>query len=255
MGTSNGGRRTTLAVEVERRLRERAAHLGSRIRAMRTRRRWTQRELGRRAELGRLVIGRLERAEGVLDANRLERVAFAFGVPLAVSFDRDPADEVPAAGHLEMQEIVLRHARSAGWDRGFELPTRPADPWHSADVALSSDRHQVAIDAECWNTFGDIGGAVRSGRRKLVELAALAVARWGSAGTAALVWVVRDTERNRQVMRRYPEVFSTHFTGPSRAWVETLTKGAPPPSGPGLVWCETSTGRLRAWNRPGMRSS
>lgn len=217
---------------------------------MRARRKWSQRELARRADLGRLVIGRAERGVGSLDIGTLERLSIAFGVSLAMGFDRDVRADVADAGHLAIQEIVLRTGRAAGYDEThFELPTRPNEPWRSADVALGSERWMRAIEVECWNTFGDVGAAARSSRRKLAEVEQLAVGRWGPEARAGLVWVVRESVRNRALISRYPEVFGSFLTGSSRAWVAALTTGTEPPRAPGLVWCDTSTGSLHAWHR------
>lgn len=196
-----------------------------------------------------MVISRLERGEGALDIESLDRIGLALEVPLAVGFDRDTHNDVADRGHLAMQELVLRVTRGAGFVRQFEMPTRPSEPWRSSDVGLGMDARRLAIDAECWNTFGDVGAATRSSRRKLVELEHLAVATWGASARARLVWIVRETSRNRALINRYPEVFTSLFTGSSRAWVATLTTGSEPPDGPGLVWCDLATRRLHAWNR------
>jgi transcriptional regulator with XRE-family HTH domain len=245
-----GLRRPAIVVEAERRQLERRARLGTEIQGMRRRRRWAQAELGRRIGAGRMVIGRLERGQGHLDLEILERIGIAFGVPLAVGFDRDVQQDVADAGHLGMQELVLRVTRGHGWTRQFEMPTRPSDPWRSSDVGLGDEQRRTAIDAECWNTFGDLGAATRSSRRKVAELEQLALARWGEGAQARLVWIVRETARNRALVNRYPEVFASTFTGSSRAWVAALTTGSEPPDEPGLVWCDLATGRLHAWNRP-----
>lgn len=245
-----GIRRSAIAVEVERRQQERRAKLGGEIKALRLRRRWTQVEFGRRAGIGRMVVSRLERAEGPLGLETLDRIGLALGVPLAVGFDRGSNHEIADAGHLALQELLLRVTRGAGFSRQFEMPTRPNEPWRSSDVGLALARRRRAIDVECWNTFGDVGAAVRSSRRKLVELEQLAVAKWGEGARACLVWVVHETTRNRALVNRYPEVFASIFTGSSRAWVAALTTGSEPPDAPGLVWCDLATGRLHGWNRP-----
>lgn len=196
-----------------------------------------------------MVISRVERGANPLEIEALDRIGLAFGVPLAVGFDRDLLDDVADAGHLAMQELVLRVTRGPGFERQFEMSTRPNEPWRSSDVGLALDKRQLAIDVECWNTFGDVGSATRSSRRKLADLQQLAVARWGENARAGLVWVVRETAANRALINRYPEVFASLFTGSSRAWVATLTTGSEPPDGPGLVWCDLATGRLHAWNR------
>jgi transcriptional regulator with XRE-family HTH domain len=244
-------RRSAVVVEAERRLQERRARIGADIKAMRARRRWTQNQLAVRADLGRQVVGRLELGQRPLDVKTLERIAVALGVPLAIGFDRDLREDIADAGHLAIQEVVLRLARSAGYSRAFELPTRPNEPWRSADVALGSEDHRRAIEVECWNTFGDVGAAVRSSRRKVIEIEQLALARWGADASARLVWVVRDTARNRALINRYPEVFASMFTGSSDAWVKALTTGSAPPDDPGLVWCDIARGRLHAWHRRG----
>jgi transcriptional regulator with XRE-family HTH domain len=244
-----GIRRSAIVVEAKRRARERGARIGGEIRAMRSRRKWTQAEIGLRTGLGRMTISRLERGDGPLDLETLDRVGLALGVPLAVGFDRDTHD-VADAGHLAMQELVLGITRGCGFVRQFEMPTRPSEPWRSADLGLASDARRLAIDAECWNTFGDVGAAARSSRRKLVELEELAVARWGERARARLVWIVRETARNRALIHRYPQVFASLFTGSSRGWVATLTTGSEPPEAPGLLWCDLASGRLHAWNRP-----
>ena len=244
-----GTRRTGLDLSAALRLRERQVKVGAQVKAMRTRRRWTQRQLAAAAGVGRMVVGRIERGETAIDLDLLERLAIALGVTLTVSFGRDPREEVADAGHLEMQELVLRLGRAAGFTVRFELPTRPSEPWRSIDVALGSERQRVAIDVECWNTIGDVGAGSRSSARKVAELEQAAVARWGGKARAALVWVVRDTARNRTLLARYPEVFATQFPGSSRAWVAALTAGGAVPSEPGLVRCNPRRGRLAAWRR------
>ena len=216
---------------------------------MRLRRGWTQRQLASHADVGRLVIGRIERGEGPLDVETLDRLGVALGVPLAVRFDRDIHEAPADAGHLEIQELILRIGRHGGYETGLELATRPNDPWRSIDVVLSLPRLRRAVACECWNTFGDIGAAVRASQRKRAELDQLVAGRWGEGAQAGLVWVVRDTARNRELMRRYQETFSTAFPGSSQGWVTALTTGSEPPAEPGLVWADTSTGRLHAWHR------
>jgi transcriptional regulator with XRE-family HTH domain len=244
-----GIRRGAVEVEAARRWAARRAKLGADIKAVRLRRRWSQADMGRRARLGRGVIARLEQGVGRFDLEVLERLAIVMGVPLNVSLGRDPREDVADAGHLAMQELLLRLGRRTGFDRQFEVATRPSEPWRSADVVLGSDARRTFIHQECWNTFGDLGAAARSSTRKLAELEQLAVAKWGAEGRAALVWVVRDTARNRALVARYPEVFATRFPGSSRRWVEALTQGGPIPTEPGLVWCDPRRGELRAWRR------
>lgn len=245
-----GIRRPKLAIEVERRVREQQARIGGEIQAMRERRGWTRIQLAARANLGRMVVGRIERGVANPDLDALQRIALALGRPLVVSFGgRDPEETTTDAGHLAIQELVLRVGRTAGYTGAFELTTRPAEPWRSVDVGLASPARRQLIQVECWNTIGDVGVAARSSTRKLAEVQDLAVARWGTEGSAGLVWVVRSTKRNRALIARYPEVFSSRFPGSSGRWVEALVHGTPPPTEPGLVWCDVAATRLFAWRR------
>jgi transcriptional regulator with XRE-family HTH domain len=225
------------------------ARLGGQVKAMRKRRRWSQADLATRADVGRMVIGRAERAAGSVELETLERIALVLEVPLTVGFGRDGLEDVADAGHLAVQEIVLRIGRANGFGGQFELPTRPNEPWRSVDVVLGSEPRRLAVAVECWNTIGDLGAATRSSRRKAAEVQDLATGRWGAEGRAGLVWVVRETTRNRALVARYPEIFGSAFAGSSRPWLAALTAGAEPPTAPGLVWCDVATSRLHAWYR------
>jgi hypothetical protein len=197
-----------------------------------------------------MIVNRVERGVGPIDLDGLERIGIALGVSLTVSFARDPKGDVADAGHLALQELVLRLGRARGFSGGFELPTRPAEPWRSIDVVLRSEEAHRMICIECWNTFGDIGAAVRTSTRKAAELEQLAVGRWGAEARVGLVWVVRATARNRALLARYPEVFSSSFPGSSRDWVAALTEGGEMPAESGLVWSDPGATRIFAWRRP-----
>lgn len=245
-----GVRRPQRALDLDRRNRQLLARIGSEIQAMRERRGWTRIELAQRAGLGRMVESRIERGIGNPDLDALQRIAIALDRPLVISFGgRDPSEPPADAGHLAIQELVLRLGRAAGYTGTFELQTRPAEPLRSADVGLASDMLRRLIEVECWNTIGDVGAAARSSARKLAELEDLAMARWGDGSSTGLVWVVRATARNRALLARYPEVFASRFPGSSRGWVAALTTGSKPPSEPGLVWCDVGAMRLFAWRR------
>ena len=103
--------------------------------------------------------------------------------------------------------------------------------------------------AEVWNTIGDVGAGQRSFHQKLA--AAEEMAGWldGGGYTVHGVWIVRATRRNRDLVRRYPEVFAAALPGSSRAWVAALTRGDAPPTEPGLVWCDVRATRLFEWRR------
>jgi len=246
-----GARRTKLSVEADRRNREQLARAGGDLRRQRIQRRWTQQRVGDRAGVGRMVVGRIERGLGggvTLDA--WQRVALAVESPLIIRLQRDLDGETADVAHLRMQELVLKLGRRAGYRGAFELSTRPAESWRSSDAGLRDDVRRRLVLVECWNTIGDVGAAARSSARKRTEAETLATALWGTAEhVISAVWVVRSTGRNRNLVARYPEVFAARFPASSAAWVAALQTGSPPPTEPGLVWCDLGATRIFAWRR------
>jgi transcriptional regulator with XRE-family HTH domain len=244
-------KRPELAADARRRNFDQLAGLGGSLEEARRRRRWTQEQLGRRAGVSRGSVSRIERGLGggqTLDT--WQRLALAAGTPMVVRLQRDPLEDTADAGHLAMQELVLRLGRRIGFHRSFELATRSAEPWRSTDVGLRDDRGRRLWLIECWNSIGDIGAGARSSTRKIAEAGAYAIAvRGEEAYRVASCWVLRDTRRNRELVRRYPEVFAARFPGSSRAWVEALTTGAEAAVEPGLVWCDRDATRDFPWRR------
>lgn len=246
-------KRPELRAEAARRNREQLARLGALTRAARRRRHLTQLDLGRLAGISQATISQLERGlGGTLSLDLWQRVAVVLDCPLRLDFEPDRREDVADAGHLGIQELVLRLARENGLRRSFELATRPPDPSRSVDVGLRDDSHHLLVLAECWNTIGDLGAAARATNRKAAELEALAAALGGERPyRVRVVWVVRATRRNRELVRRYPEIFATRFPGSSYGWAWALRHGREPPGEPGLIWCDVAATRTFAWRRPG----
>ena len=211
----------------------------------------TQAALGGLIGVSQSTISLMECGKGgSLSLDVWQRAFVALDRPLRLDMPHDRLDEPLDAGHLLVQELVLRLARVAGYRSTFELPTRPRDPRHSADVGLRHDHRPVLALAESWNLMGDIGAAARSTNRKLAEAEQLAVALGGDRPyRVAGCWVVRATRRNRNLVARYPEGFATRFPGSSVGWVRAITTGTTPPSEPGLIWCDVSGTRLFLWRR------
>lgn len=254
-------KRPELAAQATRINLEQLARLGGDLRAARLRRRLTQEQVGDRAGLSRSAISTIERGLGgshTLDA--WQRLGLAVDRPLRVELRRDGHEEPADAGHLAIQELVMRLGRRNGYGGTFELPTRPSDPSRSTDVCLRDDRARLLVLIECWNTFGDVGAAVRSTNRKIAEAAELAIAIGGERPhRVAACWVVRDVERNRRLLARYPELFASRFPGSSTLWARALggsvstpiTLRHEPPEELGLVWCDARALRLFPWRRSG----
>lgn len=187
---------------------------------------------------------------GSLSLDVWQRLFVGLGRRLIVEAGRDPIGEPVDAGHLKIQELVLRLGRGAGYQGLFELATRPLDPTRSTDACLRSDAARRLLLIECWNTITDIGAAVRSTDRKLREVAELSVVVGADRPySVAGCWVVRATARNRELVRRYPEVFAARFPGASEGWARAITRGEAPPLKPGIIWCDVGATRLFAWRR------
>jgi transcriptional regulator with XRE-family HTH domain len=243
--------RTRSAVVGRQRARAAANSLGDEIRASRLRRNLTQLSLAAKTGVSRSQIAKVEtgRGHGVRAAEWFA-LADALGRFLRFEFARDPLEAPADAGHLDIQQLVLRTAQQAGFDdRRVEMPGRTGNRW--TDVAIVQRSARVLVLIECVNTFGDVGAGFRSGDRKLADARDLAVALAGD-GTPFEVgscWVVRDSARNRELVARYRQLFESRFPGSSIGWVLSLTKGEPLPTEPGLVWCDSRATRLFAWRR------
>ena len=248
-------RRRTRSTELERETARRTATissaLGREVRSGRRTRHLTQASLGVRIDRCQSEVSEIERGQGErIPLETWMAIGAALDRPLAVAFSRPlheprtPAD----AGHLQIQEHLLRLARATGRPGTFELPTRPTDPLRSTDVGIRDPGRRVRILAECWNTFGDIGAATRATHRKHAE----AAATWPE-DRIATVWVVRTSAANRSLLARYPHIIDAAFQGSSRRWIRALIGGDEPPMEPGLVWFDPATDRLTEWRRATMR--
>jgi transcriptional regulator with XRE-family HTH domain len=230
-----------------------AEALGRAVRAGRVPLHLTQAQLGARVGVHQSEISRIELGRGrAVPLYLWVALGVALDRPLAIQFTRplDEPREPAGAGHLAMQERLLELARSTGRPATFELPTRPMDPRYSIDVCVRDDRHRVLVIQEAWNTFGDLGAAIRNTTRKAAEAVDLAATiDDGPPYRVATCWIVRSSAANRALIGRYPQVFRSAFSGSSRLWTQAITKGEPPPARPGLVWLDPSTGRVSEWRR------
>jgi transcriptional regulator with XRE-family HTH domain len=244
-------KRPQLLAEAARRNAELMARLGHELRASRRRRRLIQAQLAAIVGVVQSTISQMELGRGgSLSMDVWQRAFAAVDRDLTLVASRDRLDEPADAGHLAMQELVMRLGRGSGYARSFELPTRASDARRSTDVCLRDDRTRRLLLVEVWNTFGDIGAAARSTNRKVAEAEAFAVALVGERPYSVhACWIVRATARNRALVARYPELFESRFPGSSERWRRAIAEGAEPPREPGLVWSDVRATRLVAWRR------
>jgi transcriptional regulator with XRE-family HTH domain len=238
-------------LETQRAADEIVRRMGSAIRSARKRRQITQSRLAEQVGISQSEVSRLELGGGrAVPIATWVAVADAVGLRSRFELARDWQEQPVDAGHLAIQELLLRLSRAIGSTGSFELQIRPNDPARSIDVLIRDDRRRRLIVAEAWNTFGDLGAGARSFDRKLAATRDIAVAIGGGRPYDVHgVWVVRATKRNRELVGRYPAVFAGPFPGSSTRWVRTLINGDPPPAEAGLVWSDVAATRLFPWRR------
>jgi len=232
----------------DREARALAATLGAAVRGGRRRCRLSQAALGRQVGLSQARVSAIERGLGVgVPLSTWVALGLSIGQPLAVGFSRalTPGVEPSDAGHLDLQELAARLVAGHGWRATFELPTRPPDPRHSADLGVRDDAGRRLLVLECWNRFGDLGAAARSSSRKIAEAAGLAAAIGGERPYAVgLCWLIRPTAENRALLARYPSLLRSRFPGSSIGWARALELGTPPPLEPGISWLDPAKRRV-----------
>lgn len=223
-----------------------AAHLGRVIHGARKRIGLTQAQLAARAGIHQSWLGEIERGGGRgVPLGVWVSIGLVIGQPLVVGFSRETSTAPRDAGHLAVQELILRLARDHGVGRAFELATPSLG---SIDVVLRDAHRRLLILIEIWNRLDDVGAARRATNRKVDELRRLEDAS-PEPYAIHVCWVVRATAANRALVARYPNVFETAFPGSSRDWTRTLTTGGVPPLQPGLVWADLGATRLYEWRR------
>jgi transcriptional regulator with XRE-family HTH domain len=220
------------------------ASAGIEVRESRRRRRLTQSALAQRVGISQARLAEIEAGDG--RGAPLEvwfAIAQALGRYLRFEFARDPQADVADAGHLAIQELVIRVAKAAGWEVQLEAKSRAWESNHSIDVRLVDRSQSQVVIVECWNTFGELGAAARSSNAKVRDEEQAGQAK------VSLVWVVRDTKANRGLIARYPQAFEARLPGSSQQWLMALTMRSRPPTQPGLIWCDVGSTRLFARRR------
>ena len=244
-----GTKRPQARIQGAARANQAVATAGREVRLSRRRRRLHQKTLAAKVGISQGRLAEIEAGKGTGTPPEVWfALAEALGRYLRFEFARDPLTELVDAGHLRIQELVIRLAKAAGWEASFEARTG-GDSGRSVDVRLIDRRGRRIVIVECWNTFGDLGAANRSSNRKVedAEARAVAIAGDGDQFEVGLCWVVRDTTANRELMNKYGHILEARLPGSSVAWVGALTTpGAPMPKQPGLVWCDNQGTRLFA---------
>lgn len=246
-----GRRRSAAAILAAREASEIRQVIGQAIAAARGRRGWTQAQLAASTGHSQPGISRLERGVAPLEVEDVIRVPRALGLTPRLEHGRDPLDRSADAGHLAIQELLVRLARATADTGLVELPLGTGARSLSVDVCVHRRALGELIVEEAWSRVGDVGAGLRSFDRKLALAAEAGAAFARPPRIVTGVWVVRATRANRELLATYPALFTTRFLGSSRGWVRALTSGAPAPPEPGLVPCDGNASRLFEW-RPAM---
>ena len=248
-------RRTRSQAEADRRSEELAVKLGRMLREDRTRLRMKQREAAARAGIAASTWSQLEVARDarVTLATTGTRAASAVDSSLEAYLQQTSAATQPRdAVHLRHQELVIRTATAGRWQALPEEPIdRDAGSSRSADVLLRrTGNHRTTEYAlvEVWDWFDDVGAALRAWPRRLDAVERLSIKRMVGEQTVPQVggcWVLRSTQRNRQLLSDHGHIFRARFRGSGRAWLAALTDDTHlMPTSPALLWVSVAGTRI-----------
>lgn len=219
----------------------------------------TQAEVGRRSGLAQTSISLMERGMAVgVSLRTWVRAASVVGVTLKaylsqVSTAGRPTDAV----HLRIQELIARTGLQGGWSSMPELAiddaargSRSLDLWLERQASEGSFE-VLAVEVMDW--FDDVGVRFRDWDRRLERVRQLATGSRSVDGPAGVrlpivagCWVVRDTRRNRELVREHATLFGARFPGQGRSLLAALTGASPLPSESTLLWVDVAGERLIA---------
>jgi transcriptional regulator with XRE-family HTH domain len=250
MGNFSRARRAGgAAIAGRRRAQTLATRLGVALRDARIATGITQAQAGSRCGLSQTRYGELERGLGSGASLETWAVAAAtVGETLAAFLERAPGAAPPRdMEHLRRQNALVEIAASGGWTALPELAIdRGERRSRSIDVALVRHATHEAIAVEIWDWLDDIGAAWRGLDAKVSALEERlgggldGDASWRVGG----LFVLRNTRRNRGLLRDLASLFAARFPSRSAAWLLTLRQPSEPiPGGVGFLW-SAADGRL-----------
>ena len=165
-----------------------------------------------------MMVVRIELERGrAVDAETLERLGSRSTFRSSSISVGTQSQDVADAGHLAMQELVLRLGRALASSRSSSWPRGRPEPWRSIDVAFAD---AAVAGSRSWSNAGTRSAMsappARSSRRKVAELER-ARGRAGGDGMGAARASGSSATRLAigGSLRRYPEVFATPFPGSS----------------------------------------
>jgi len=256
-GRKKGQRRTALQTAADNATVELQRKIGKMLRDGRTRERLTQNTAAGAAGISQGEWSDLERGDKSATLATLNRAAFAVGGSVDAWIKQTSAAAMPKdAVHLRNQELVIRLSTTGDWTPlPEEFLDREARTSRAADVLLWRRSAQNAAQREyaLWSVtdwIEDVGAVVRDFTRRLAAVDRYAVARMQDAEPVPSTggcWLVRATQRNRQLVAEHRHFFRGRFPGSGRAWLASLGDPATPlPKEAGLVWVSVGGDRVFA---------
>ena len=148
-----GAKRPRARIVGGQRADKEVARAGSAVLVARRRRKFSQGSLAKQIGVSRARLAAIEAGQGGgAPAEVWFALGEALGIYLKFEFGRDPQAELRDAGHLDIQELVLRAAKAAGWERAFEAKSGGWSSDRSVDVRLVDRKGRRVVVGECWNT-------------------------------------------------------------------------------------------------------
>ena len=246
-------RRATIAGVSERHAADLAMRLGAALRNARRHAKLNQAEAAARAGLSQTTWSSLEvDRDPRYTLLTWDRAAHAVGSTLdAFIKGASAADQPRDLAHLKGQELLITSAASGGWTSlAEEFIDRDARSSRAADVLLHRHIPPHPPDyalMEIFDWFPDLGDPMRAWSSRLDAVERYAISRMGSETLPHVsgCWVVRATQRNKQLFKDLSGVFASRFPADPRRWLRALTTpDVQMPEDAALLWVTVSGDRL-----------
>ena len=197
---------------------------------LRTAARWTQRELGARADVSQSEVSDIEHARlPDLPIGTTVRLMSALGAQISLTIESamlgQPTRQKDAA-HARMSSYVARRLRDAGWSVATEVEIRELGSSGWIDILAFVPEKRILLVIELKSELRDVGAVQR--QLRWYEHRAFAAARslgWVPARLASCLLVL-DTEFNAAVVRANRELFDQEFCTRADALATLINDGS-----------------------------
>lgn len=205
----------------------------------------TQAQLGARIGIHQTAVSKLERGRAArFSLETWAAAAAALGQELTAFFELAATSDPPAdIEHLRRQQLVVATAAKGGWRAHVEREVSSEGRRLVIDVLLErsvAGRPAELCVVEVWNWLADVGQAWRNHGQKV-----LAVRRSHAGLSVSGLFVLRDTRRNRDLVRELGVVFDARFHGSSdRMLAALLDRDVSAPEADAMAWTDAQATRL-----------